>query len=418
MKLKLLSIFEFDNFAKNHPLGSYHQSSKYALLMAEQGYDYELIGLVDRENKIHAAALILYKSLNMFCRYGYSPKGFLIDYYNTELLEEFLNLIKKRYYRKNFAFIKINPEIAIGAVDYKTKTIKYNKNKNIDLNLRKLGCIKHEGDMHFESKLPRFNAIEVLKNSNFNDYDKNTRNKIKKAIKNGLTFSKGTRENIENIFEFIKRKKDHNIFHYYNYYNAFQQNDNIDIFIVKMNFEKSLISLRKRYEKELDKNNLIVKKVMANATKENLQKKLESDKKLTSINEDIGNITKDLSKENEKIIAGCITIKYKNRVYILISGYDPKYKQFAPNYYLHYKLIEYYKNNFDYLDLNGITGDFSKTNPYHGLDKFKLSFQPLAFEYIGEYDFIINKGLYDTMNQSGELSKEFKKEKIRTKEYL
>ena len=61
------------------------------------------------------------------------------------------------------------------------------------------------------------------------------------------------------------------------------------------------------------------------------------------------------------------------------------------------------------MDLNGITGDFTNTNPYKGLDEFKLGFNPLTFEYIGEYDFIINEGLYKSMEQSGQLAKEFKR---------
>ena len=72
-------------------------------------------------------------------------------------------------------------------------------------------------------------------------------------------------------------------------------------------------------------------------------------------------------------------------------------------------LIEHYKKDFDYMDLNGITGDFTNTNPYKGLDEFKLGFNPLTFEYIGEYDFIINEGLYKSMEQSGQLAKEFKR---------
>ena len=95
MKLKNLSIFEFDDYSFNHPLGSYHQSSSYALFMAEQGYDYDLLGLVDEEGNILAASLILIKKLGMFNRYGYAPKGFLIDYYDKPLLKEFTRLILK-----------------------------------------------------------------------------------------------------------------------------------------------------------------------------------------------------------------------------------------------------------------------------------------------------------------------------------
>ena len=46
MHLKELSIVQFDSFAKNFAIGSYYQSSNYALFMAECGYDYEFIGFV------------------------------------------------------------------------------------------------------------------------------------------------------------------------------------------------------------------------------------------------------------------------------------------------------------------------------------------------------------------------------------
>ena len=114
MKLRTLSIFEFDDYAKTHPLGSYHQTSSYAMLASEQGYEYDLLGFVDDQGNIKAASLILYKKLGMFNRYGYAPKGFLIDYHDTELLKEFTKALKKYYYKKNFAFIKVNPEISVG----------------------------------------------------------------------------------------------------------------------------------------------------------------------------------------------------------------------------------------------------------------------------------------------------------------
>ena len=46
----------------------------------------------------------------MFNKYGYAPKGFLIDYHDKELLQEFIKAIKKYYAKKNFVFIKIPPK--------------------------------------------------------------------------------------------------------------------------------------------------------------------------------------------------------------------------------------------------------------------------------------------------------------------
>lgn len=409
MKLKNLSIFEFDEYAKNHPLGSYHQSSSYALLMSEQGYEYDLLGFVDDNDNIKAASLILYKKLGMFNRYGYAPKGFLIDYYNVDLLKDFTKALKKYYYKKNFAFIKINPEISIGTVDYKHKIVTYNKNQLIDSTLRGLNFRKLEGNIRFETKLPKYNAVQILKNTNLRTVSKNTRNKVNKGIKNGLSLIKGKRDDLDILYKFVKNKKEHPIYHYYNYYNAFSKNRDIDIFLVKINYEECLINLREKFEIENNKNTLLIEKVMKNPSNENLKRKLDSDVVLNTYKDNIAVATRHLANNKEEYIAGAITIKFKNRVNILISGYDLQYKRFCPNYFLHYKLIEYYKNDFDFMDLNGITGDFTNTNPYKGLDEFKLGFNPLTFEYIGEYDFIINDGLYKSMEQSGQLAKEFKR---------
>ena len=413
MKLRNLSIFEFDEYAKNHPLGNFYQTSTYALVAGEEGYDYDLIGMIDDNTNIVAASVILSKRMGLFNRYGYAPKGFLIDYYDPNLIKEFTKLLKKRYYNKNFAFIKINPEIAIGTVDYKRKYVTYNKNQIIDSTLKGLNFRKLEGTYRFETKFPRFNAIQVLKNTNLKTISKRTRNKIHRSIRNGLRIEKSDLEGIRILYEFIKNKKDKNINHYFNYYNAFRKSDSIDILLVKINFEECLINLRNSLDKEQERNAKLVEKLMKEQSEDNLARKLASDALITTYKNSIVEATKSLAVQRDKYIGGAITIKYKNRVSILISGFDQNYKMFCPNYFLHYMLIEEYKNDYDYLDLNGITGDFSKENPYRGLDEFKLGFNPLTFEYIGEYDLIINEGLYQSMEHSGQLSKEFKrKEKV------
>ena len=102
MKLKKLNIFEFDEFSKNHPLGSYHQSYSFGMLMSENKFDYELIGMIDNDDNIVAASLILIKRIGLLFRYGYAPKGFLIDYTNTDLLKEFCHQPKLRLFQLDY----------------------------------------------------------------------------------------------------------------------------------------------------------------------------------------------------------------------------------------------------------------------------------------------------------------------------
>ena len=134
MDIRELSINEFNEFANNHPLNNYHQSINYALAKAQSGYEYEFIGYGNNV-EIKAAALILFKELGGVY-YGYAPRGFLIDYKDYDLLEGFTNKLKDYYYEKNFAFLKINPEIPISKLNNQNQFV-YNENANITNSLIK-----------------------------------------------------------------------------------------------------------------------------------------------------------------------------------------------------------------------------------------------------------------------------------------
>ena len=80
MKIKDISLNDFYKFTKNQPLASHYQTINYALLMSEQGYEHDIIGLVDEFDTIYAVSIILFKKINKKLKYGYAPKGFILDY--------------------------------------------------------------------------------------------------------------------------------------------------------------------------------------------------------------------------------------------------------------------------------------------------------------------------------------------------
>lgn len=406
MHIKELTVAEFDAYSKTCPIGSYYQSSNYALFMAENGYEYDLIGYVDELGIIKAAALILIKNIGITHKYGYSPKGFLIDYFNFDLLKNFTEALKK-YYAKKLTFIKINPEIAIGEINLKTKKIDYNHNIIIRDYLKEVGMLKLKDNLYFEALYPRFNAIINLNNYDFTKLSKNTRNKIRKAETKGLEIEKGTREQLNILFEFIKRKKNINSYYYLNYYNIFEKTNSCDFFLIKINYEKYLLSSKELYDKELIRNTELADKLIKEASEININNKMNSDRALLSYKNDIEIATKNIRDNKETFIAGALVIKYNNRANIIVSGIDTNYKKFNANYFLHYKILEHYKQELKFVDLNGITGDFSEQNPYKGLNDFKLGFNPNAYEFIGEFDFIINEKAYYSLYKKHLLAKEF-----------
>ena len=407
MNICELSIAEFTNFASNHFLSNFHQSINYALLKAEEGYEYELIGLKDESEEIVAASLILYKSIGGI-NYGYAPRGFLIDYANPYLLEVFTKKIKEYYNAKNFAFIKINPEIAISRLNKKTNNFEYNENYNVIDTLTNLGYKKLKNNMNFESLLPRVNAIVKLSDFDSSILSKNTRNKVRKGLRKGLTLEKANQDKLNILYEFIKNKKDKVKYYYDDLYNVFSKTDDIDLLLVKIDYEKFLINSQNQYNYELVINNDLNAKIIDNPTSYIINEKMNSDRAILAYKNDIAEAAKNLNNK-DTYIAGALIIKHKNRISIEISGFDKKYGRFAPNYYLYYAILMYYKDRYKYADLNGITADLSKDNYYYGLNRFKLGFNPTIYEYIGELDLIINEDNYNYLLKSGYLAKEFNK---------
>lgn len=412
MVIKEISVDEFQEFVNSSPLGTYYQTRSYALLMGNYGYDYDFIGFINEYNQIKAASLILIKKEKSI-KYGYAPRGFILDYFNQELLSSFTEELIKCYRKKHICFIKINPEIAISEVDPKTGVKTYNWNYDIKEILENNGYYKLKDNLYFESILPRFQAVVSLKTFNEDALTKNCRNKIKKGIHKGLHIELSEKSGIDILQRFIKKKKHTNPFYYKDYYNIFHREGMIDLFLVSIDSGEYLINSRKLYEEELERNAILNEELKRKSNKKIINKKMNSDRKLLAYKNDIQEAT-ELNKIKDKIyIAGALVIKYKNRVHILISGYDTKYKNFAPNYFLHYQIMEYYKKEFDYIDLNGMTGDFTKENPYNGLNQFKLGFKPKIYEYIGEYDLPILPAKYKKQRLNGNLAKIFNKPDIK-----
>ena len=87
MFIKELTNDEFKKFTKNYNISSIYQTVEYGLVMNHQNYSTMFLGLCN-QSEILAASLILVEQKNKF-KYAYAPRGFLIDYNNTNLLKIF-----------------------------------------------------------------------------------------------------------------------------------------------------------------------------------------------------------------------------------------------------------------------------------------------------------------------------------------
>lgn len=405
MIIRELTIDEFESYAKTSPLRSFMQSVEYARFMGENGYNYEYIGLID-DGAIVAASLIGIRKFSHSTYYGYAPKGFLVNYYDSEILSIFISKLKDYYAKKGVVFIKINPEIIVA--EYNNKTFDYTPNANLKLkfDLQKFGFKKLKDNLYFEAITPRFNAYINLKKNDPKLYSKTNRNKLRNSQRKGLYLEVGTEEDLAAFYSMLDTSE--SFTYYKNLYNLFSP-DKIELLLVRVDYEQYIKKGQELYEEEVNHNNLLNEILHRSKRTEDLNAKSASDSKICLLKNEIIMATDGLKNSNHDIVAGALVIKFENRVHIIESAFDKETSSLNANYFLYNALIERYKESYEFLDLNGVVGDFKNKNPYSGLNRFKLGFNPLVYEYIGEFDLVLKENLYKYLLASGKLAQEFNK---------
>ena len=95
MKLEYLSEEEYIKFIKKSKDTLFFQSIEWAKFKNNTGWTYEIVGMKDK-NVVKAAAILLGKKVPFLNKkFYYSPRGYILDYNNFELLKKFTNLLKK-----------------------------------------------------------------------------------------------------------------------------------------------------------------------------------------------------------------------------------------------------------------------------------------------------------------------------------
>jgi lipid II:glycine glycyltransferase (peptidoglycan interpeptide bridge formation enzyme) len=409
MQIVELSKEQFDQFAFNHKNHNFYQTSQYGTLMSHNGFADSYIGLLDDSNNIIGGSLILTQEMFGHFKYGYAPRGFLIDFNDYNLVTVFTNLLKQHLSHLGYVYVKIDPYVIHIERDKEGKPILGGmSNDNLIAFLKELNY-EHKGfNLYFENLKPRWNAITKLNAAPerlFRLFDKQTRNKIRKSFKRGITVYKGTRDDIKLFYSLIDKKHTRKINYYNDYYDIFSKDDMFELYFAKLDPVTYIKNSKELYENELRLNteltNLLQKNVKNKSIDRYINMKMNSDKNLDVYKNDIINANSLFrSYPNGVIIAASAIIKYNRQVFFLIDGYNKQFKAFCANHLMKWAIInEYSKEGYLYAHHNGITGDFNKSNSYYGLYQFKKGFNSEIVEYIGELDLIINKQLYYTHRQ-------------------
>lgn len=402
MKLREITNEEFTKFASEFPTKSIFQTTGYAFTMNKQHFDSVFLGLTDDAGKIVAASLILIANVKGF-KYAYAPRGFLIDYTNKKLLEEFTVQIKKFLSRNDIIAIKINPLVIRNVFDKKGNLIATNNNADeIMKNLTSLGYNHMGFNNYFEAFKPRFEAVVDLKpdvNELFMSCNKALRTKVRRAELNGITIHHGDDRNIKYLYEQLKSVYPRDLKYFQDSYEFYSRNNLIDFYYAKIETTTFLAQSQKLYQEQeqivSDLSNTVIVEAKNDSSK-TLSMKLEADNLLASYKEQLLRATALLKDYPEGIITACaLVIKNGPEAVLLIDSRDKEYSAFNSKHILLWKIMsKYASEGYKKFNLGAVSNVKLKPNKFKGLNDFKCNFNPKVYEYLGDFELVAIKALH------------------------
>ena len=419
MEMREITTEEFNKFANKFMLSSMYQTVEYGHVMERQNFETILVGMINDTGDVAAASLLLIEKLSNF-KYAYAPRGFLIDYTNYSLLEEFTNLIKKFLKKRSVMAVKICPMIA------KTK---YTPSLNITLsnpsydkifeNLKKLKYYHLGYNNFFESLKPRFVAIADLNpdtNKMFEGLHQDYKAKIRACDLAGIRIYKGNEKNLDFIVEQMREKNATSKDYTYDIYNAFKATNHAEVYFAQLETNQFLINTQVEYQKQVNICNAITAQLFQNQGKGNnndvITRKIAEDNKLASLKNQLVYATNLLrNNPNGIIVASAMVIKHRGQVYLTLDGYDNQYKHLCAKHLLIWKLMERFaQEGYKEFNLGGITNPtLDKESKYKGTTDFKLNFNASAIEYAGDFELVTSYPLYTLYRNTSPIRRILKK---------
>lgn len=407
LKLKNIEKEKFDDYVVNHPTKSHFlQSSEWGeFCKIKKHLTPYYLGLVNDDDEMVGAVLLLQKHLPMNLCYFYAPRGFVVDYNKKEILKIMTEKVVNFAKSKKAIFVKIDPDIIYKSYNYENEEneVKINANE-VYKTMKELGW-KHLGfTKNFETSQPRYTfRIDLTQDLDTieSHFSKTTRQRIAKSLKLETEVEIGTAKDIKefyNLMMLTESRKDfvsYNEDYYETLYEIFNGNKNTKatLFLGKVHFNKTISTLEKNLK---DIKNQISIMPIDNLSKSAKSKLQELEKQRKNIAEEIEKYKSYKEKYGDDItLSAHMIISYGDKAWVLYAGNHNDLSETYVNYNTYFEHIKYCKENgIKIYDQFGTIGDLSKDNPRLGLHEFKKKFGGDYIEFLGEWDYVTNKFMY------------------------
>lgn len=413
---------KYEEFVKSNPKSHFLQSYAWGeFALTSKGLKPHYVGVINDDGKIIATALLLEKKLPLGYSYFYSPRGYVIDYYDVTTLTFFTDEIKKYTKKYKSIFTKIDPDIIWSIKDNNNneKGLPYDT-KRIFNNIKNLG-FKHKGfTKNFETMQPRYTFRIDMGNQSIDEieskFSKTTKQRIKKANSLDVKVRIGDINDVEKFNELMiitenrKNFLSYDLNYYKNLYKIYNKDNKFLLFMGSVNPKEILEKYKNSVEKLSSELNSLpeqgLSKTQSTRKKELLREKENAEKAILEY---------DQYKDKDEIVLNAhAIIIYNDKAWVLYAGNHNILTNTFSNYKTYFEHIKYcYDNGIKTYDQFGTIGNLSKNNPRLGLHEFKKKFGGDYVEFIGEFDLITKPLMYFVFTTLVPLFRKFKREKAK-----
>lgn len=389
MKFQEITEKEYREFWENHPLKTFLSAPEISKLREKSNWTTYYVG-VKEEKKLVAATMLLSHKRHFGKYEFYSPRGYLLDFKNKELLEFFTNELKKYIKDKKGYVLRIDPYVI-----YKERDIDGNivengiDNSDVVNNLQSFGFKKVKTEnmeqvgWMFSLNLEGKTEEQILK-----EMKPNTRNTIRKAEKFGITVNEISYDELDRFQNIMVETGERKGFgvrklsYFQEMYKLFHDKNEVKYFITELDLNAYIKRLEEEKQEKEEKLNSLSDAKYNDGQKKNLTNEIASlDKRIIDSNK-----IKEESGKDVITLSGSMFMLIQPEVIYLSSGNYEEYMKFNSQYLIQWELIKYgIENGFKKHNFYGIPANINEHPKDYGIYEFKRGFNGVVEELIGEF---------------------------------
>lgn len=381
---------EYQKYWENHPLKTFLSAIEIGKLRKKSNWNVDYVG-IKKDKKIIAATMLLSHKRKFNTYEFYSPRGFLLDFNDQELLDYFTTEVKKYIKSKKGYILRIDPYVINKERDIDGNVVEDGiDNTSVIEQLIKLGFKKvptekmEQVGWMFSLGLEGKTEEQILK-----EMKPNTRNTIRKAEKNGITIKELSYDELDRfqniMIETGERKgfSIRDVSYYQEMYNLLHDKGEVKYYVTELNLTEYISRLKTEKKEKKEKLSNLGEAKYNEGQKKNLENEI------SSLDKRIEEAKKIKEEANKDIItlSGSMFILIKPEIIYLSSGNYEEYLRFNSQYLLQWMMIKHgIKNGFKKHNFYGIPADINTHPKDYGIYEFKRGFNGYVEELIGEFE--------------------------------